>query len=474
MFTWIPTYLKKERDLTIVGTSGYLFVVIAGAFLGYLCAGWVHDRLGRRRAFALFAALAGVVAGRVLRGPVGLEHDAAARRLPAGVLRLRLLLGLRLLPGRAVPDAGPRDRRGLLLQRRPRHRGAVPGHHRLPRGGRRARRGDRVRRLRLRARDAGPDGAARDPRARDPGGRVSSLDALRGARAYDLEQPRFAGAPVWPAHEPGVILNLHRRHERDAPESRTSASAMLVMTEHSGTHIDALCHQAYDGADARRRRGHRARADARPASRALGIDTVAPIVAPRRAARRRPRPAGCPTATRVTAADLEAAAAGLELRPRRRRPRPARLGRPVGRPRRPTWRRAGSPPTPRAGSPTRSPFAVGADNVAWDIPRRARPRARLAPRPHDPDRPGGHPHHRVALPRGARRRRRARVRLRLPAAEAAGRHRFPGPPHRARLRTSLISAPCGRLDGHATWGRPLYLQAGTGTAVPGARRGSWR
>src|ERR1044072_2185429 len=36
MFTWIPTYLKKERDLTVVGTSGYLFVVIAGAFLGYL------------------------------------------------------------------------------------------------------------------------------------------------------------------------------------------------------------------------------------------------------------------------------------------------------------------------------------------------------------------------------------------------------------------------------------------------------
>ena len=39
MFTWIPTYLKTERDLTIVGTSGYLFVVIAGAFLGYLTRG---------------------------------------------------------------------------------------------------------------------------------------------------------------------------------------------------------------------------------------------------------------------------------------------------------------------------------------------------------------------------------------------------------------------------------------------------
>src|SRR4051794_13836557 len=59
MFTWIPTYLKTERDLTVVGTSGYLFVVIAGSFLGYLSAGLVHDRLGRRKTFALFSAAAG-------------------------------------------------------------------------------------------------------------------------------------------------------------------------------------------------------------------------------------------------------------------------------------------------------------------------------------------------------------------------------------------------------------------------------
>jgi MFS family permease len=60
MFTWIPTYLKEERSLSVVGTSGYLFVVIAGAFLGYLSAGFVHDRLGRKKSFTLFAALAGV------------------------------------------------------------------------------------------------------------------------------------------------------------------------------------------------------------------------------------------------------------------------------------------------------------------------------------------------------------------------------------------------------------------------------
>jgi MFS family permease len=59
MFTWIPTFLKTERDLSVVGTSGYLAVVIAGAFLGYLSAGFVHDRLGRKKTFTLFAALAG-------------------------------------------------------------------------------------------------------------------------------------------------------------------------------------------------------------------------------------------------------------------------------------------------------------------------------------------------------------------------------------------------------------------------------
>ncbi|MEO8689185.1 MAG: MFS transporter [Solirubrobacteraceae bacterium] len=60
MFTWIPTYLKEERSLSVVGTSGYLTVVIIGAFLGYLSAGFVHDRLGRRKTFTLYAALAGV------------------------------------------------------------------------------------------------------------------------------------------------------------------------------------------------------------------------------------------------------------------------------------------------------------------------------------------------------------------------------------------------------------------------------
>ena len=39
---------------------------------------------------------------------------------------------------------------------------------------------------------------------------------------------------------------MHRQHARGAPEAqaRTSASGIVVMPEHSGTHIDALSHQA--------------------------------------------------------------------------------------------------------------------------------------------------------------------------------------------------------------------------------------
>jgi kynurenine formamidase len=68
--------------------------------------------------------------------------------------------------------------------------------------------------------------------------------ALGSARVFDLEQLRYAGAPLHPAHAPGFNYFLHRHHAAGAPEARTSASGIVVMPEHSGTHIDALSHQA--------------------------------------------------------------------------------------------------------------------------------------------------------------------------------------------------------------------------------------
>ncbi|MGI8477276.1 MAG: cyclase family protein, partial [Thermomicrobiales bacterium] len=71
------------------------------------------------------------------------------------------------------------------------------------------------------------------------------------AKIFDLEQPRVQGMPVIDVHQPGYLYVLHRRHA-DArvtgpPGRRSSASGMIVCMEHSGTHIDAICHQADGG-----------------------------------------------------------------------------------------------------------------------------------------------------------------------------------------------------------------------------------
>src|SRR5436305_10253969 len=79
---------------------------------------------------------------------------------------------------------------------------------------------------------------------------TSLADALAAARVYDLEQPRFGGMPIHPAHKPGYFYALHRRHrDTRSPKDhgpRSSASGVVTMMEHSGTHIDALCHQAHE------------------------------------------------------------------------------------------------------------------------------------------------------------------------------------------------------------------------------------
>lgn len=59
--TWLPTFLKVERKLSVLGTSGYLLVLILGSFVGYLASAYLSDRLGRRRCFMLFATCAGLL-----------------------------------------------------------------------------------------------------------------------------------------------------------------------------------------------------------------------------------------------------------------------------------------------------------------------------------------------------------------------------------------------------------------------------
>jgi MFS family permease len=61
IFTWLPTYLKTVRHLNVVGTGASLFVVIAGAFAGYVASAYFNDSLGRKKTFAIFAVVSAVV-----------------------------------------------------------------------------------------------------------------------------------------------------------------------------------------------------------------------------------------------------------------------------------------------------------------------------------------------------------------------------------------------------------------------------
>lgn len=188
---------------------------------------------------------------------------------------------------------------------------------------------------------------------------------LEGARVYDLEQPRYQGAPTFPAHEPGFVLALHRRHEPGGPEPRTSASALLVMAEHSGTHIDALCHQAermelYGGI-----RVDPAVQTSRGFTR-LGADGIPPLLA-RGVLVDLPAAGEVPRLVEAEHLRAAAEAQGAEIRPGDvvlvRTGNGAR------------WEdraryEAGPGMAPSASRwlAGRRPLAVGADNLAWDLP----------------------------------------------------------------------------------------------------------
>ncbi|MFJ3420541.1 MFS transporter [Streptomyces sp. NPDC086082] len=81
--TWVPTYLKTERGLSVVGTGGYLTFLISGAFLGYLTGGYLTDVLGRKRNIWLFALLSAI-------------SILAYTHIPSGANTLLLVLGFPL------------------------------------------------------------------------------------------------------------------------------------------------------------------------------------------------------------------------------------------------------------------------------------------------------------------------------------------------------------------------------------------
>ena len=52
---WLPTYLEQVRHLTVEGIGAYMGIQVVGGFVGCVSAGYILDRMGRRRGLALFA-----------------------------------------------------------------------------------------------------------------------------------------------------------------------------------------------------------------------------------------------------------------------------------------------------------------------------------------------------------------------------------------------------------------------------------
>lgn len=55
VMTWLPTFLKTERQLSVLGSGGYLAVIIFAFWCGCIASSVLIDRIGRRYNVALFA-----------------------------------------------------------------------------------------------------------------------------------------------------------------------------------------------------------------------------------------------------------------------------------------------------------------------------------------------------------------------------------------------------------------------------------
>jgi MFS family permease len=69
--TWLPTYLKTVRHLSVLNTGGFLLVIIVGSFCGYLAGAHLTDKLGRRANLILFAILSGIAVYFYTEVPLG-------------------------------------------------------------------------------------------------------------------------------------------------------------------------------------------------------------------------------------------------------------------------------------------------------------------------------------------------------------------------------------------------------------------
>src|SRR5258707_9779486 len=80
------------------------------------------------------------------------------------------------------------------------------------------------------------------------------MDELNGLAALiadstviDLGHDLFAGMPVHESHPPYIFTPYERHGDFELPGDYWGSNELVVMTGHTGTHIDALSHIAFQG-----------------------------------------------------------------------------------------------------------------------------------------------------------------------------------------------------------------------------------
>ncbi|WP_420997892.1 MFS transporter [Cupriavidus sp. 30B13] len=102
--TWLPTFLKTERGLSVFGTSSYLAMTIFGSLVGYVAGAYATDRWGRRTTYVAFAAGAFVMALVYMVIPVS-NTSMLFLGFPLGVLMQGVFAGI----GATISESYPND-----------------------------------------------------------------------------------------------------------------------------------------------------------------------------------------------------------------------------------------------------------------------------------------------------------------------------------------------------------------------------
>jgi MFS family permease len=91
--TWLATYLRTVRGLSVLGTGAYLGFNIFGSFLGYVISAHLSDWLGRRKTFVIMACAAAIVVPSYTLLPLG-GTAALLLGFPLGFFQSGIIAGM--------------------------------------------------------------------------------------------------------------------------------------------------------------------------------------------------------------------------------------------------------------------------------------------------------------------------------------------------------------------------------------------